>query len=103
MSVDVLFFENPGFFHGRVNAVQISLYLFTTAMVDEFPSHNAADIGLTVFGRYKIALHVMHTRANNHRDLSNPFIQYNHIHGLPTFRIDDRNRFVFHGAMSKVG
>ena len=59
----VLFLENPGFFQGRVNEVQISLYLFTTAMVDEFSSHDAPNISLSIFGWDKITLYIMHTSA----------------------------------------
>ena len=83
--------------------VQISLYLFTTAKEDDLSTHHTSGISLSVFGWSKITFHTMNTLTNDNSDLIGPHVKYNDIHGLSTFRISDRNRFVFHGIMSIPG
>ena len=69
-----LFFEISGYFQGGVIVVQIGLYLFTIAMIDDLPTHHSPRISLPVFGWNKITLHIMNTLANDYRDLIGPLV-----------------------------
>lgn len=76
--------------------IQIGLHLFTTSMIDELPAHHTPGIGLTVFGRHKITLHIMDPLADNDCYLMDAFVQNNDIHRLTAVGIGDRYFFVMH-------
>ena len=81
--------------------VQISLYLTSATMENDLSSHHITYIRLFVFGRSKIALNTMNPLTNDDSDLTGALVQYNHVHGLFAFRVNDRNRFAIHGIDSK--
>ena len=85
----------------RIIVVQISLHLIAAAMENDLPSHHIADISLCIFGGCEITFHAMNPLTNDDGNLTCPLVQYNYIHRLFAFCINDCDLFVIHGVDSK--